>query len=139
MVSSSLSFSSINVISTAVVVAITMILILSLAINATLLSDDNDDEGEALCSTGWWNSTSSSHCTRPGIVCNNAGSITRISISGSDKELGELNILKFSSFPNLLYLSLYDCGVNDSIPHQIGTLTNLTYIDPSSINLTGEQ
>ena len=50
MVSSSFSFSSINVISTAVVVAVTMILILSHAINSSSV-DDDDDDGEALRGT----------------------------------------------------------------------------------------
>ena len=60
-----------------------------------------------------------------------------IFIFDSDKELGELSKLRFSSFPNLVQLYLYNCALNGSIPHQIGTLTHLTYLSLAFNNLTG--
>ena len=129
--------SSIKVISTAVVVAVTTI-ILSLAINATSSSPSTDhDEGEALRSTGWWNS-SSPHCDWAGVSCNDNGSVTGIIIFNTDQDLGELTKLNFSSFPNLLLLSLYNCGLNGSIPHHIGTLSHLTSLILGFNNLTGQ-
>ena len=72
------------------------------------------------------------------ISCNKAGSVTEFFISGSNKELGELSKLKFSSFPNLVQICLYNCGLNGTIPHQIGTLTHLTSLILDYNNPTGE-
>ncbi|KAL4653754.1 hypothetical protein ACB092_01G328300 [Castanea dentata] len=43
----------------------------------------------------------------------------------------------FSSFPNLVMLSLYNTGLQGSIPPEIGTLSKLTYLSLSMNNLTG--
>lgn len=80
-------------------------------------SADADDggEGEALLSTGWWNSTTSSsspYCNWLGIRCNKAGTVTQI--------------------------CLPDSGLNGGIPHQIAALAALVLLDLSSNNLTGK-
>ena len=126
----------VSFISTEMVVTITMI-IFFLAHAISPPSSLSSDEGETLRRTGWWNSTSP-HCTWPDIGCNKAGSITDIFIFDSDKELGELSKLRFCSVPNLIHLYLYNCGLNGSIPHQIGTLTHLTYLSFDFNNLTGQ-
>ena len=110
-----------SLISTEMVLTITMIIF---SINAHALSSlsTNVGEGEALLSIGWWNN-STSHCTWPDVICNEAGSAIGITIFNSDKELGELSKLKFSSFPNLVQLMLYHCGLNGNIPLQIGVST----------------
>ncbi|KAJ9683645.1 hypothetical protein PVL29_019286 [Vitis rotundifolia] len=128
------------IISPAVVVvtitSIMMIMLFSLA-NAISPPSSSTDEAEALRSTGWWNSTSA-HCDWDGVSCNEAGRVTRIALNDPGKELGELSKLEFSSFPSLVVLWLDDCGLNGSIPHQIGTLTQLTFLSLSINNLTGE-
>ncbi|KAL6325582.1 hypothetical protein AAG906_023427 [Vitis piasezkii] len=128
------------IISTAVVVVTitsTMMIMLFPLANAISSPSSSTDEAEALRSTGWWNSTSD-HCHWDGVFCNNAGRVTGIALYGSGKELGELSKLDFSSFPSLVELWLSDCGLNGSIPHQIGTLTQLTLLYLYSNNLTGE-
>ncbi|RVW82642.1 MDIS1-interacting receptor like kinase 2 [Vitis vinifera] len=127
------------IISAVVVVTITsimMIMLFSLA-NALSSPSSSTDEAEALRSTGWWNSTSA-HCDWDGVYCNDAGRVTLIIPTCSGKELGELSKLEFSSFPSLVELSLSDCGLNGSIPHQIGTLTQLIILYLPLNNLTGE-
>ncbi|RVW82682.1 MDIS1-interacting receptor like kinase 2 [Vitis vinifera] len=128
------------IISPAVVVvtitSIMMIMLFSLA-NALSSPSSSTDEAEALRSTGWWNSTSA-HCNWDGVYCNNAGRVTGIALYGPGKELGELSKLEFSPFPSLVELFLSDCGLNGTIPHQIGTLTQLTILYLPLNNLTGE-
>ncbi|KAL6324910.1 hypothetical protein AAG906_019818 [Vitis piasezkii] len=130
--------SSIIISPAVVVITITsiMIMLFSLA-NAISSPSSSTDEAEALRSTGWWSSTSA-HCLWDGVICNNAGRVTQIALYGSGKELGQLSKLEFSSFPSLVVLWLDDCGLNGSIPHQIGTLTQLTFLSLSINNLTGE-
>ncbi|KAL6324940.1 hypothetical protein AAG906_019848 [Vitis piasezkii] len=118
------------------ITSIMMIMLFSLA-NAISSPSSSTDEAKALRSTGWWNSTSA-HCDWDGVYCNNAGRVTQIDLSYSGKELGELSKLEFSSFPSLVELWLADCGLNGTIPHQIGTLTQLTYLSLGLNNLTGE-
>ena len=122
---------------TEMVVTITMMMMifsLAYAISSSL----STDEGKALRSTGWWNNSTSHHCTWESVHCNEANSVIEIAILSSDKELGELNKLNFSSFPNLVHLYLYNCGLNGSIPQQIGTLTHLRELHLGSNSLTGE-
>ncbi|KAL6325352.1 hypothetical protein AAG906_023197 [Vitis piasezkii] len=126
------------IISTAVVIVTsTMMMMLFSLAKAISSPSSSTDEAEALRSTGWWNSTSA-HCHWDGVYCNNAGRVTRIALYGSGKELGELSKLEFSSFPSLVELNLSACGLNGSIPHQIGTLTQLTVLSLHDNNLTGE-
>ncbi|RVW71662.1 putative leucine-rich repeat receptor-like protein kinase [Vitis vinifera] len=126
------------IISTAVVIVTsTMMMMLFSLAKAISSPSSSTDEAEALRSTGWWNSTSA-HCHWDGVYCNNAGRVTGIALYGSGKELGELSKLEFSSFPSLVELNLSACGLNGSIPHQIGTLTQLTVLSLHDNNLTGE-
>ena len=129
----------VSFICTEMVVTITMMMMmifsLAYAISSSSLSTD---EGKALRSTGWWNNSASHHCTWEFVLCNEADSVIEINIFGSNKELGELSKLNFSSFPNLVDLRLYNCGLNGSIPQQIGTLTHLRQLHLGSNSLTGE-
>ena len=123
---------------TEMVVTITMMMMMIFSLAYAISSSLSTDEGKALRSTGWWNNSDSHHCTWEYVNCNEADSVIEIDIFGSDKELGELSKLNFSSFPNLVYLVLYNCGLNGSIPQQIGTFTHLTWLDLRFNNLTGE-
>ena len=132
----------VSFVSTEMVVTITMaMMIFSLAYAISSSSPSSlstDDQGKALRNTGWWNDSASHYCTWEYVHCNEAKSVTEIIISYSNKELGEISKLNFSSFPNLVDLNLCNCGLNGSIPQQIGTLTRLRVLDLSFNNLTGE-
>lgn len=97
-------------------------------------------EAQALLNTGWWNSipenTSKSHCGWPGIRCNKAGSVTDINLSWYNLG-GELKKLNFSFFPNLETLRVCYCGVEGSIPYQIGALLKLTHLSLARNKLVG--
>ena len=126
---------------TEMVVTITMMMMMMMMIFSlayAISSSLSTDEGKALRSTGWWNNSASHHCTWESVYCNEADSVIQIAIVNSDKELGELSKLNFSSFPNLDVLVLYNCALNGSIPQQIGTLTRLRELDLGFNNLTGE-
>ena len=98
-------------------------------------------EAKALLETRWWtgtsNGTSLSHCQWYGITCND-GSVTEINMTGLYQG-DEISKLNFSSFPNMVRLDLSDMGLSGSIPHKIGTLSKLTYLNLShNFYLTGE-
>ncbi|KAJ0944564.1 putative protein kinase RLK-Pelle-LRR-XI-1 family [Helianthus annuus] len=84
-------------------------------------------EEKALLATNWWPhaNVSDRHCNWTHIDCNEAGSVIGIHFYYDNLE-GDLGSLDFSSFPNLVRLYLDDCGVEGSIPEQIGLLSNLT-------------
>ncbi|XP_027174166.1 probable leucine-rich repeat receptor-like protein kinase At1g35710 [Coffea eugenioides] len=88
-------------------------------------------EAEALLKSGWWGDSSiiatniSAHCQWPGILCNDAGSVTEILLPGCGIN-DELTNFSFSSFPNLVSLDLSGNKLYGTIPHQIGALTHLT-------------
>ncbi|KAI7741594.1 hypothetical protein M8C21_024896, partial [Ambrosia artemisiifolia] len=73
------------------------------------------------------------------IACNKAGSVTEIFLHnhyfGDGTGLGNLNL---SSFPNLVSLNIDRCGVEGSIPEQIGLLSNLNYLSLKENRLTGK-
>ena len=78
-----------------------------------------------------WSSYSnhtSIHCDWRGIKCNDGGSITKIDKTGF--YLGDkFRKFNFSSFPNLDMLYLYNTGLRESIPQEIGNLSKLMYLD----------
>ena len=99
-------------------------------------------EAKALLESGWWssnyttNGSSLSHCGWPGIYCNDSGSV--IEINKHCVYLGDkFRKFNFSSFPNLEALSLYNTGLQGSIPPEIGTLSKLIHLSLSMNNLTG--
>ncbi|CDP10147.1 unnamed protein product [Coffea canephora] len=96
-------------------------------------------EAEALLKSGWWgvNTTArnvSAHCQWPGIICNDAGSVTEILLPNYGI-LDDLTNFCFSSFPNLVRLDLSGNALDGAIPHQIGALTKITYLNLSSNHL----
>nr|XP_027066161.1 probable leucine-rich repeat receptor-like protein kinase At1g35710 isoform X2 [Coffea arabica] len=98
-------------------------------------------EAEALLKSGWWgvNTTArnvSAHCQWPGIICNDAGSVTEILLPNYGI-LDDLTNFCFSSFPNLVRLDLSGNALDGAIPHQIGALTKITYLNLSSNHLRG--
>ncbi|KAK1381303.1 Protein kinase domain-containing protein [Heracleum sosnowskyi] len=120
----------------------------AVAKNTTNSSSSSSLEGEreALVSTGWWgnqipfygaSNKQQHHCTWFGIHCSEEGRVVSIQIHRYSivDELGKLN---FSSFPYLQTLDLSYCGLNGSIPYQIGMLSKLNYLSLHNNYLTGE-
>ncbi|XP_076898997.1 uncharacterized protein LOC143552738 [Bidens hawaiensis] len=96
-------------------------------------------EGKALVATNWWPQyvNASNHCTWDGITCDEAGSVIEIFLYDHDKLEGNLGSLDFSSFPNLDTLIIDKCGLEGSIPEQIGLLSNLTHLSLWGNRLSG--
>uniref|UniRef100_A0A166B5P2 non-specific serine/threonine protein kinase n=1 Tax=Daucus carota subsp. sativus TaxID=79200 RepID=A0A166B5P2_DAUCS len=102
--------------------------------SSSLSVTTSESERKALLSTGWWgnqiplyNSSRWQHCNWRGIHCSNAGRILSIDLNGIliGDDLGKID---FSSFPYLQRLDLSCCGLNGSIPFQIGMLSKLNYL-----------
>ncbi|XP_076891542.1 MDIS1-interacting receptor like kinase 2-like [Bidens hawaiensis] len=106
---------------------------------ATATHFNKSSEAKALLATNWWaryvNDSEDNHCNWPGIYCNDAGSVTGI-YSYKYKLEGNLGSLDLSSFPNLVNLTLDDCGLEGSIPEQVGLLSNLTHLSLSGNRLS---
>ncbi|KAF5815266.1 putative protein kinase RLK-Pelle-LRR-XI-1 family [Helianthus annuus] len=96
-------------------------------------------EAKALVATNWWPqhvNVSDAYCNWDGIYCNEAGSVTGIFFYNHNLE-GYLGSLNLSSFPNLVSLDLINCGLEGSIPEQIGLLSNLTFLSLNGNRLRG--
>ncbi|KAJ0768861.1 putative protein kinase RLK-Pelle-LRR-XI-1 family [Helianthus annuus] len=95
-------------------------------------------EAQALVATNWWPhvNVSDDYCNWYEIYCNEAGSVTDIYLYDENLE-GNLGSLDFSSFPNLVILYICKCGVEGSIPEQIGLLSNLNELSLWGNQLTG--
>ncbi|XP_076952457.1 uncharacterized protein LOC143626194 [Bidens hawaiensis] len=99
-------------------------------------------EGKALVATNWWPQFVNAsledidHCTWYGIRCNEAGSVIEISFNKQNLK-GNLGSLDLSSFPNLISLEIDNCGLEGSIPEQIGLLSNLTQLSLWGNRLSG--
>ncbi|XP_065631575.1 probable leucine-rich repeat receptor-like protein kinase At1g35710 [Quercus suber] len=108
---------------------------------ATFKSSSLKQEVQALMESGWWSGSSnytSSHCDWPGIKCNFGGSITEIDIAGKIYLGDKFRKFNFSSFPNLVRLSLGNNQILGSIPFEIGSLSKLTHLNLSHNYLTGQ-
>ncbi|KAB1215093.1 hypothetical protein CJ030_MR4G016268 [Morella rubra] len=100
-------------------------------------------EAKALLETRWWPSEDTVNTSSPcewrdaGITCNALGSVTAIDRAGFGLG-GKLELLNFSSLPNLVSLDLSGNGLQGSIPLEIGTLSKLNHLNLSNNKLTGE-
>ncbi|XVE69285.1 hypothetical protein DITRI_Ditri09bG0139600 [Diplodiscus trichospermus] len=94
-----------------------------------------DSNSQTALSSSW---VGSSHCDWTGIICDNAGSITKITIAEYVLRLkGTHDSLNFSSFPNLTWLQLRNNSLYGPIPSHIGNLPKLTFLDLSYNNFSG--
>ncbi|KAJ4782562.1 Leucine-rich repeat receptor-like protein kinase family protein [Rhynchospora pubera] len=90
----------------------------------------------------WSYNISNNPCQWQGIKCNEAGSITNLTITplsmGDCSINGTLNKFNFSSFPNLTMLDIRsNANIHGEIPDDIGTLRNLQVLNLKTNNLTG--
>ncbi|TYH50911.1 hypothetical protein ES332_D10G237000v1 [Gossypium tomentosum] len=86
-----------------------------------------DNTTQTLLSSLW---VRSSHCNWVGITCNNAGSVTNLSLAGYDLRLrGTLYHLNFLSLPNLIRLHIRNNSLYGPIPSHIGNLSKLIFHD----------
>nr|XP_027070355.1 MDIS1-interacting receptor like kinase 2-like isoform X3 [Coffea arabica] len=100
-------------------------------------------EAEALLKRGWWRGSTaatniSAYCQWPGIICNDAGSVTEILLPGYGIQ-DDLTNFSFSSFPNLVRLDLSENKLHGAIPHQIGALSKLTHLNLSFNRFEGAE
>ncbi|KAJ8774902.1 hypothetical protein K2173_019906 [Erythroxylum novogranatense] len=105
-------------------------------------------ERQALLESEWWadcishnvcvvNSSTSSHCTWPGVVCDYTRSVVGIDYFDVAIIEDKFKKMNFSCLQNLVRLNLERQGLTGQIPFNIGTLSKLTYLDLSDNSLTG--
>ncbi|MCI06066.1 receptor protein kinase-like protein, partial [Trifolium medium] len=110
--------------------------------SATLASQ-LEMEANAIFNSGWWDSVAysnlSNHCYWYGIICNKAGSITKIQIYETTLVIPEIQFatLKLSVFHNLESLVLISNELQGNIHKEIGLLSKLTHLDLSNNALRG--
>ncbi|KAJ6869555.1 hypothetical protein NC651_034326 [Populus alba x Populus x berolinensis] len=91
-----------------------------------------DNQSQSLLSS--W--AGDSPCNWFGISCDKSGSVINISLPNSSLR-GTLNSLRFSSFPNLIELTLSYNSLYGYVPSHIGILSNLSTLDLSFNNISG--
>ncbi|KAI5563279.1 hypothetical protein BDE02_15G106100 [Populus trichocarpa] len=91
-----------------------------------------DNQSQSLLSS--W--AGDSPCNWFGISCDKSGSVINISLPNSSLR-GTLNSLRFSSFPNLIELTLSYNSLYGYVPSHIGNLSNLNILDLSFNNISG--
>ncbi|MBA0634947.1 hypothetical protein Godav_025680, partial [Gossypium davidsonii] len=103
----------------------------------------NDDsqwlaaEAKALMETGWWSNYTTrvgDRCMWPGIQCN-AGSVVVINLSGHGLNGGITP--QIGSLSNIRYLDLSNNSLVGPIPSSVSNLTNLWYLSMASNLLEG--
>ncbi|KAJ8775085.1 hypothetical protein K2173_020089 [Erythroxylum novogranatense] len=105
-------------------------------------------ERQALLESEWWaycishnvcivNSSTSSHCTWPGVACDPARSVVKIDYFNKMIIGDKFKKMNFSCFQNLAHLNLGGQGLTGQVPSNIGALSKLTYLDLSHNYLTG--
>ncbi|KAK1383661.1 Protein kinase domain-containing protein [Heracleum sosnowskyi] len=107
--------------------------------SSSLSKPTRERERKALLATGWWGNHISlfDTCNLKGVGCS-AGRVISIDLRLSGIHIAdELGKLDFSSFSYLQTLDLSYCGLNGSIPYQIGMLSELNYLSLHDNSLTG--
>ncbi|KAJ9182692.1 hypothetical protein P3X46_006657 [Hevea brasiliensis] len=93
-----------------------------------------DNQSQSFLSS--WNTTAGRPCNWFGIRCNEAGSVSNISLTDSGLE-GTLQSFSFPSFPNLVTLNLSNNSFHGNIPSHIGNLSKLNILDFSVNEISG--
>ncbi|KAI4347594.1 hypothetical protein L6164_008395 [Bauhinia variegata] len=119
-----------------------VLIVLVILPGASNSSSAVDEEEKALLQSHWWSGKNiSSRCEWHVIVCNDAGSITNISLSSFHYQSSsppQFQAMNWTAFPNLVNLYLSQINLSGIIPENIGALTNLTRLEISKNNLTGQ-
>ncbi|KDP39098.1 hypothetical protein JCGZ_00855 [Jatropha curcas] len=93
-----------------------------------------DDQSQSFLSS--WTAKTNSCNSWFGIHCDEAGSVTNISLRDTGLK-GTLQSLSFSSFPNLLHLNVSNNSFHGNIPSQIGNLSRVNILDFSLNQISG--
>ncbi|XP_012070784.2 MDIS1-interacting receptor like kinase 2 [Jatropha curcas] len=93
-----------------------------------------DNQSQSFLSS--WTAKSNYCSSWFGIHCDEAGSVTNISLRDTGLK-GTLQSLSFSSFPNLLHLNVSNNSFHGNVPSQIGNLSRLNILDFSLNQISG--